>query len=188
MQAEIKRLISAGKVLWEEGLVTSHGGNLSCRYKDGIIITKTGTRLGFLEEKDFTIVPINSNPQEHPEASSELVVHLEIYKKTEAQAVIHAHPPFTVALSLQINEIVPLDTEGLLTFKRCPVIEVEEASASFELAQKTASHMEHYEIICVKGHGTFSAARDVEKALFLTSAVEFASKILLLNQVIKALL
>ncbi len=180
----IDQLITTGRILWEEGLVTSHGGNLSCRFKDSIIITKTGTKLGFLKEEDFVLVPLHGKPSDYPEASSELIVHLKIYENTEAKAVIHAHPPFTVALSLNLTEIVPIDIEGKLTFRKCPVIEVEKASASVELSEKVTEQLKNHKIICVKGHGTFCAAQTLEETLFFTSAVEFTSKIIFLNSLL----
>jgi len=182
----IDKLITTGRVLWEEGLVTSHGGNLSCRYEDKIIITKTGTKLGFLKKDDFVVVPISGKIGDYPEASSELIVHLEIYKNLNVNSIIHAHPPFSVALSFNVKEIIPIDTEGSLTFHKCPVIDVKEASASLELAQKVTECLKDNKITCVKGHGTFCATNNLEEALFLTSALEFASKILIFNQVIKA--
>ncbi len=185
----INRLIEIGRILWEENLITSHGGNLSHRVDEKLIlITKTGAKLGFLKEEDFTEVPIKADISHYPEASSELIVHLAIYKNTKAHAIIHAHPPFTVALSLKLKEIKPVDIEGKLTFKKCPVLEVKEATASLELANKICPYLSQNPVVCIKGHGTFAAHEDIEKALFVTSAVEFSSKVFFLNQLIKALL
>ncbi len=185
----IEQLILAGRVLWEEGLVTSHGGNLSIRTgSHTIIITKTGTKLGFLNKEDFIEVPIPSSKKVFPEASSELVVHSQIYlENPQATAVVHAHPLATVALSFHLEEITPMDVEGKLTFKSCPVIEVKKPHASKEMAQKVATCLKEYQIVCVKGHGTFATGKNLEEALFFTSSLEFSSKLLLI-QAKKALL
>ncbi len=55
---------------------------------------------------------IARNDRAMPLASAELAVHRSIYKKTSALAVVHAHPPYAVALSFTEKEIVPCDMEG----------------------------------------------------------------------------
>ena len=176
-----EKLAEIGRVLWEEGLVTSHGGNLSVRTSPRqILITKTGTKLGFLKPDDFLKVPIPSSKEEFPEASSELIVHSEIYMQTDHKAVVHAHPPHTVALSFLQEKIIPPDTEGRLTYKECPVIEVKRPHASEELAEAVARALRTNRIVCVKGHGTFAAGQKVEEALFFTSAVEFSARLIFL--------
>ena len=176
----IDKLIEAGRVLWEEGLVTSHGGNLSVRQGDSVFITRTGTKLGFLKKTDFVKVPIGVN--KFDAASSELIVHMAIYEHTTFKAVVHAHPKSAVALSFSLKEIVPLDFEGKLIFERCPVIDVSIPHASSELAGAVVECMKNgNRIVCVKGHGTFAASDNLEEALFLTSSLEFSACLLILN-------
>ncbi len=188
VMAPIQEIIEAGRALWEEGLVTSHGGNISVRVsEDHLIITKTGTKLGFLKDEDLIQIPIGSTKEEYPQASSELIVHSEIYKGVfDAKAVVHAHPFFTVLLSLKLKEIIPLDVEGRLTFKVCPVVEVGKPHASEELAKAVSSYLEKHPVVCVKGHGTFARGRNLDEALFYTSSVEFSSKLIFYTK--KALL
>jgi L-fuculose-phosphate aldolase len=172
----IKDIIFAGKVLYQEGLVNSHAGNISVRNKDKIYITKTGAMLGFLEEKD--IVEVGFEPSEKDkEASSELIVHREIYKKTDAKAIIHAHPVNMVALSFKIDRFIPIDSEGKLFIKEVPIIEAEVPSASREVAEKVSNTLKDYNIVVVKTHGSFVKAENLEKALNLTSDLEYCAKI-----------
>ncbi len=178
-----RELITVGRALWEEHLVTSHGGNLSLRLSPNkALITRTGAMLGFLKESDIIEVTIPSTREQFPKASSELVVHSRIYELTEAQAVVHAHPPITVFISLSSREIAPEDVEGKLTFSRCPIIEVEKPHASEEMAEAVAYHLKKNTIVCVRGHGTFARGKSPEEALFYTSSLEFSSRILLLKR------
>ena len=180
-------MITTGRLLWEEGLVTSHGGNLSVRVsQDRILITKTGTKLGTLEISDLIEVPLSSDRKEFPEASSELVVHQAIYTRTGAKAVVHAHPPYTVAMAEFTDEIVPRDVEGRLTYGKCPVVSVEKPHASEELAEAVAEALKKCKIVCVKGHGTFAVGKSLDEALFLTSSLEFSCKLLFITYTMKA--
>ncbi len=174
---DIKRqIIFAGEVLYKENLVNSHAGNISIRENDKIYITKTGAMLGYLTEND--IVEIDINPSEKDkEASSELIVHRRIYQKTNAKAVIHAHPVNMVALSFKLNRFVPIDSEGKLFIKEVPIIEAKIPSASEEVAEKVSSTLKEYDITVVKTHGSFVKADNLITALNLTSDLEYCAKI-----------
>ena len=64
-----------GKDLFDEGLTSSHGGNMSVRMGDRIIITRTGAMLGHLEDKDLIETGVEEDDSNIMLASSELVVH-----------------------------------------------------------------------------------------------------------------
>ncbi|MDQ7056286.1 MAG: class II aldolase/adducin family protein [Persephonella sp.] len=119
MERIIKEIIFTGKVLYNEGLVSSHAGNISARQGNSIFITKTGAMLGYLTEKDIVEVPVYETSQIDRVASSELIVHRAIYQTTDYKAVIiHAHPVNAVALSFFVDkEFVPIDNEGRPAFR-----------------------------------------------------------------------
>lgn len=177
----IREIIKIGRALWEEHLVTSHGGNISVREKDLVYITNTGTKLGFLKEDDISAIPIDAEKSAYPQISSEWDIHRNIYLNTKAQAIIHAHPTFTVALSLRLNRISAMDYEGALTFKSAKVID--NHNDRDLLIKSIVDVLRVDRIVVVKGHGTFAIGKNLEEALFLTSSLEFSSKvILLINQ------
>ena len=111
-----------GRDLYHLGLITLHAGNMSLRSGGRIWITRTGSMLGHLEPDDLVETPLSPEESRHPKASMELPVHLAIYRATSAQAILHAHPPSAVALSLVEEAIVPADSEGGYILGRVPVI------------------------------------------------------------------
>ena len=100
-----------GRNLFAQGLVSLQSGNLSIRLGDSLFITHRGTMLGSIEEGDLVQTGITKNGRATPMASSELPVHRSIYRHTSALSVVHAHPPYAVALSFMEEEIVPRDIE-----------------------------------------------------------------------------
>ena len=173
-----KDIIFTGKVLYKEGLVTSHAGNISVRYKDSIFITKTGRMLGFLRKGDIAEVPVFKEDQKDKEASSELIVHREIYKKTDANAIIHAHPVYATALTFKLKDFfIPIDNEGKLFIGKVPIVEVEKPTASLELALTVSETLKEYNICLVKTHGVFIKSDTLNYALKLCSDLEFCAKI-----------
>jgi len=103
---------SVGQGLFSQGLVSAQGGNLSVKLGEHLVITHRGSALGSIQEGDLIETGINKNNRATPLASQELGVHRCIYKTTSALAVVHAHPPYAVALSFTEDEIVPRDIEG----------------------------------------------------------------------------
>jgi len=175
---DIKRqIIFTGKALYEQKLITTHAGNISVFHNGKIYITKTGSMLGYLSEDD--ILEVDLKPSEKDKnASRELIVHRAIYQKTDAKAVIHAHPIHMVALSFKLKEkFVPIDSEGELFIGEVPVIEVNPPSASPELAEKVSEVLRHHSIVVVKRHGSFIKAKTLDKALQLTSDLEYCANI-----------
>ena len=180
MKNIIDQIVFTGKVLYREGLVNSHAGNISVRYKDSIYITKTGAMLGFLTERDIVKVPVFGKSEQDKEASSELIVHRAIYQNTDYSAIIHAHPVNAVAISFKLKDVfVPIDNEGKLFLGEVPIIEVEHPSGSPELAETLSDFFRDSEknVVIVKRHGSFVVHKDLNYALKLTSDLEFCSKV-----------
>ena len=177
MKSIIKDIIFTGKVLYQEGLITSHSGNISVREGNTIYITKTGSMLGFLTEEDIIKVDIDPTEKDS-EASRELIVHRAIYQKTDAKAIIHAHPVHMVSLSFNLhNEFTPIDSEGELFIGTVPIVDALIPSASQELADKVSDAMKNSDIVVVRRHGSFIKSHNLDKALQLTSDLEYCAKI-----------
>jgi len=175
----IEEIIFTGKVLYKEGLVNSHAGNISVRDGDYLYITKTGKMLGYLQKEDIKL-PIYYETEDDKIASSELIVHREIYKNTNAKAIIHAHPIYATALTFFLDsKFIPIDNEGKLFVGEVPILSVENASGSRELAEKLAKAFKetNKDIILIKKHGSFVISDTLNYALKLTSDLEFCGKI-----------
>jgi len=180
MKNIIDQIIFTGDILYREGLVNSHAGNISVRYKDSIYITRTGAMLGFLSEEDIVKVPVFGISEQDKTASSELIVHRAIYQKTDYTAVIHAHPVNAVALSFKLkNRFIPIDNEGRLFLGEVDILDVEQPSGSPLLAETLSEFFKNSNknVVIVKRHGSFVAHKDLNYALKLTSDLEFCSKV-----------
>jgi L-fuculose-phosphate aldolase len=171
---------TVGHDLFSGGLVSSHSGNLSIRLGERIIITRRDSRLGCLQEHDLVETGINKNDRSTPLASMELAVHRAIYQETRASAVVHAHPPHAIALSLSENEIVPSDAEGLTILGRVPVLGWHMKVKPGGLANIIAKALKEHKIIMVHGHGSFATGQLLEEACSYTTALEASCQILCL--------
>jgi len=80
-----------GRDLYDANMISSHGGNLSMRFGDRIIIKRRGAQLGRLKPHDLVETGLEKNDSAVALASTELIVHRAIYKQTPALAVVHCH-------------------------------------------------------------------------------------------------
>ncbi len=169
-----------GQDLVARGLVSSHSGNMSIRLGERIIITRRGSMLGCLEEHDLIETGVSKNDRSTPLASAELAVHRAIYQQTPALAVVHAHPPYAVALSLVETEIVPNCVEGLTTVGKVPVLGCRQEIRPEGLADIVAQTLKEHRIVMLRGHGSLAIGQLLEDAHNCTTALEESSQVICL--------
>jgi len=148
---------------------------MSVRTREGLLITKSGAPLGFLNESLLVSGPLD---RPIPGASVELPVHQHIYRNTDAAAVIHAHPPFAVVLSSLSGAIVPEDAEGGLLLGYVPVIIKDEILGFPEISGAVTALLREKVAVIVRGHGSFTRGESLEEAYSRASTLEASCKIL----------
>jgi len=168
-----------GRDLYLADLVSSHGGNLSVRLGDRVVIKRRGAMLGRLKEGDLIETGLEKPDSGVVLASTELVVHRAIYLATPALAVVHAHPRTAIALSLSREEIVPIDNEGSYLLHKVPVVAAEFASGSAEMVERLPAALREYKIVMLRGHGCFSTGQTLEEAFQWVSCLEESCQIIL---------
>jgi L-fuculose-phosphate aldolase len=95
-----EEIVRVGKKLWERQYVDGNGGNISVRVSPQYVLcTPTLCSKGDLGLEDFTLVDLeNCQICGDRQQTSEILLHLEIYKAVPAaKAVIHCHPPYATA-------------------------------------------------------------------------------------------
>jgi L-fuculose-phosphate aldolase len=178
MHYHIRKLIQVGRLLFEEGLVDARAGNLSVRIGQKMLITRRGSHLGTLKEHDFILLDITKTSILDSRASSELLVHREVYIKTQNLALVHAHPTAVIKLSFRTKKIVPKDGEGKTLLKSVKVIP-NLPSGSQKLAEAISDILSQDKLVVVRSHGVFSADTDPFYAYSHISVLEHSCKILL---------
>ncbi len=169
-----------GRDLFIQGLNSSHSGNMSLREKDMLWITQRGAPLARLTARQLVPVFLEDPACRPVTASSELPVHLEIHLRKGPGAVVHAHPPAAVALSLSQETIQPMDLEGCHHLPCVDVLASCEPYDPTQMAGAIGRALESSRIVVVRAHGTFAWGKDLWEAMHWSSALEHSSRILLL--------
>jgi len=171
-----------GRDLFLAGLISSHGGNMSVRMGDRILITRRGSMLAHLEERDVIDIGLDENDSAVALASTEIGVHRAIYQGTSALAIVHTHPPYAVAQSLHVDEIVPVDSEGSYLLHKVPVVACELTAGSAQVAALLPTWLKEYDIVMLRGHGPFAIGHLLEEAYQITSVLEMSCRVLTIEQ------
>lgn len=166
-----------GKKLVDTGLVESHFGNISVRVGSRMLITRSGLALDEITEDSVVEVVLEGTCALDMIASSEAIVHRAIYKNTPALAIVHAHCPFAVTMSLLAEDgtIEPADSEGQYFLGEIPI--VGGGIGSGELAGNVSSALAAHKVAIVYSHGTFAIGHSLDEAYVMTAQVEHSCKI-----------
>ena len=173
-----------GRDLFASSMISSHGGNLSIRLGDRLIIKRRGAMLGNLKPHDLIETGIEKNDSGVALASTELLVHRAVYMNTPALAICHCHPRTAIAFSLSRDELVPIDNEASYLLKKVPVVTEEFPSGTPEMANKVAEALKNYKIIMLRGHGSFATGQTLDEAFHWSSTLEESCQIALAAKLI----
>ncbi len=110
--------------IYDKGLTTTSGGNLSILDDDGNIwITPAGIDKGTLTRRDIVCVKPDGSCVGPHRPSSELPFHAQVYKmRPDLRAVLHAHPPALVSFSI-VRQSPNLDLMPTVR-KVCPEVQI----------------------------------------------------------------
>ncbi len=174
-----------GRKLTEKGYVAGHGGNISIRFGNKMLITRHGCTLEDIKIEDVIEVSIIGETSFDAISSTETIVHREIYRQTQNLAVIHAHTPYAIAISFFKEKLIPIDAEARHVLREVPI--VEGRAGSERLAMNVAEAIKKHHAVIVRGHGTFAASQTLELAYRLLCMVEKSAQQIYLTEILKRL-
>ncbi|MDP8968023.1 MAG: class II aldolase/adducin family protein [Actinomycetota bacterium] len=169
----------AGHELAASGLVVGLAGNVSARAGDLVAVTPTGGRLATLDAGEIAIVDLEGALVDAPLApTSELLLHLAVYRHFEAGAVVHTHPPMATAVACVADELPCIHYSllalgGSVRVGRYATFGTDELAASIveALAGRTAALM--------ASHGAVTYGADLPAAIDASELLEWACSVYL---------
>lgn len=168
-------LIRFYRLLRQYGHNDSHSGNISYLLDGDFFVTPTGACADTLESKDLVRCTMGDTPV--PAASLDQHAHRAIYRHNpEARAVIHCHNPYTVALTLNGEDFIPVDLEGQYYFPRVPVISISFKTYFEHSPILIATALAEYPVVVVRGHGVYAQGESIETAYKWVCSLEQSAK------------
>jgi L-fuculose-phosphate aldolase len=175
-----ERMVEVCRRLQELGLVTATDGNVSCRAGDGLLVTPSGTVKGALRPKDLLCVDLDGRVLGGSgKPSSELKMHLLVYRRrSDVNAVVHAHPPILTAMTLAgqpfLSEALP---EVWLTLGRVPTAPYATPSTE-EVPTAIEPFVADHQALLLERHGSLTFGGDLRQAYLRTEKLEQAARTL----------
>src|SRR5437660_895101 len=179
-------IVRVGQLMYERSYVVSSDGNVSVRLDDGrVVATPTQTCKGRMTEEMLAVTDTNGKALNDRKASSELAMHLLIYReRPDVKAVCHAHPPhgsaFAVA-GLAIDQ--PILSEVILTLGCVPLAEYGTPSTD-ELTTAMRPLVKHHNALLMANHGAVAYGADVWQAFDRLETLEHTARIAILARLL----
>ncbi|MFH8591902.1 class II aldolase/adducin family protein [Streptomyces rimosus] len=102
-------LVATARRTVADGLVVGTSGNVSVRVGDLVLVTPSGVPYYRLGPGDLTAVGLDGCPARGTlRPTSELPMHLAVYRATGARAVVHTHAAHATAVSTLVTELPPV--------------------------------------------------------------------------------
>ena len=178
MKKHINEIINVSNEIYNKGLVSGKAGNISKRIKastgDIVAITPTLKSLSDLKEEDIVLVDMDGNLLTKGKPSSEVGMHLEIYKKRDdVNAIVHTHSTYATGFAFSNKDLKRL--EGFGEIKNPYVASIEYAKpGTVELAKNAGEDIKNEDVLILKNHGVICVSDDLNEAKLLAVFVESA--------------
>lgn len=181
MKKYIQEIIDTGNNIYNKNLISGKSGNISSRINaasgDIIAITPTLKSLTGLKAEDLVLIDLDGNILSDGKPSSEVNMHLEIYKKREdVNAIVHTHSPYATGFAFSDKQIKRLEGFGEIKKPYLPSIEYEKPGSS-ELAESASKGIGDSDVLVLKNHGVICVGENLKEAESLAVFVEESAKI-----------
>lgn len=177
-----EKIVSICRRLNEKNYLASADGNVSYRISDReILITPAGVNKADMSVDDIAVITLD-NEIISGRPSSERMMHLEVYRQcSKARAVVHAHPPTSIAWSIACPELkeLPADcmSELILAVGKIPIAPYARPGTQ-QMGDVLAPYLPQCRVMILARHGALSWGEDLNEAYNGMERLEHAAVIL----------
>ncbi len=166
-------VVAAARALDAQGLNRGTSGNVSVRFRDGLLITPSGMPTDRTGPDDVVRLDLDGTHPPDQKPSSEWRFHRDILaSRPEFHAVVHAHPVYCTAFAM-CREAIPavhymIAAFGGPTVRCAPYAPYGTA----ELSDLALAALVDRNVCLLANHGMIAAGASLEKALWLAVELE----------------
>lgn len=182
----IKEIIEYGKLCGIKNFTPGYSGNISARYKNGLLITASGSSNGYLKPTQIVYTDFEGNSLEKgKKPSSEKFLHIEIYKqRPDINYIIHVHAPYLSSFASANKDLMaPIMAENVFYFGGIPLAEYALPSTR-ELVDNTIKFFDSYDAVLMANHGFIVGAKTIEDAYLKLELAESYAQVVLNTEIL----
>ena len=187
-----EEIVLVGKLLYEKGLIVATDGNISARLDDTtILITPSGLCKGLMTPDQLITIDLDGRKvgpttptNESLIPSSETAMHLEAFKqRPDVMAVVHAHPPHAIALSIVDISLADCMLPEAIVFLGLTPTTPYATPSSKENAAAIRKVITGHDALVLQRHGSLTVGSSPLNAFYRTETLEQIARITyMLNQ------
>lgn len=167
------RVAAAARELDAQGLNRGTSGNVSVRFRGGLLITPSGVPSGQIRDNDIVPLGLDGTHPPDQKPSSEWRFHRDILaSRPEVGAVVHAHPVYCTAFAMCGRQIPAVHymiaAFGGPTVRCAPYAPYGTA----ELSELALAALADRNVCLLANHGMIAAGASLDKALWLAVELE----------------
>ena len=170
-------LVAAARRTVSDGLVVGTSGNVSVRVGDTVLVTPSGVPYDRLGPADVTGVDLTGRQVIGTlTPTSELPMHLAVYHRTDARAVVHTHAVHATAVSVLVTELPCV--HYMAAALGGPVRVAPYATyGTEELAENTLRALAGRTGCLLQNHGTLTYGTTLDQAYDRTAQLEWMCRL-----------
>ena len=177
LEKERRDVVETCLFMQSNGLIVGTAGNVSIRVDDKIAISPSGVPYETMTAEDVVVFSMDGERVDGIlEPSSELPLHLSVYRETAAKAITHNHAPASTALGLVVDEIPPSHYYSAMLGGIIRVAPYAEFGTD-ELARNVTDALKDRSGALMKNHGAITIGPTVKKAAGLLPILEYVCEI-----------
>jgi L-fuculose-phosphate aldolase len=175
LERERERVAAASRLLAAEGLVVGTAGNVSERAGELVAITPTGAQLKDVTADQIAVVDLDGGQVDGQLApTSEIELHLGVYRRYDAGGVVHTHAPMATAVACVVEDELPVVHYQLLQLGGPIRVAPYRTFGTPELAEVTLDALDGRLAALMANHGAIAWAGDVDAAVDNSLLLEWA--------------
>jgi L-fuculose-phosphate aldolase len=178
-----KKLVLAYKNACELKLNELSSGNVSCRFKDGILISPTGATLESIREDSIVFIDAGQRWSAGQKPSSEWQLHAAVYRDNpDANAIVHTHSDHCVAVACSAKPLPGFHyLVGLFGGNDVPCVRYS-TFGSARLAEDVAVALRDRNACLMSNHGMTCRGADLDSAVKLAQRLEILCRQYILSR------
>lgn len=176
LEKERAEIIAYCLKMLADDLTVSTSGNISVRVDDLVAITPSGVDYDSLDPQDICVIDLDGNVVEGTRTpSTEVPLHLLVYRETDAKAVIHTHPVYSTVVGTLVDETPVI--HYMLSIHGGPVRVAPYATfGTQELADNVKSAMRDRSAVLMRNHGAVCWGDNLHTAFNRATYLEWVCK------------
>ncbi|MCI1788362.1 MAG: class II aldolase/adducin family protein [Actinomyces sp.] len=177
LEEQRRTVVETCLAMQKAGLVVGTAGNVSARDGDMVVISPSAVPYEEMRPEDVCVIDMDGTIIEGEyKPSSEMPLHLSVYRSTDARGITHNHAPASTAMGLVVDT-VPTSHYYSAMFGGPVRVAPYAPFGSLDLARNVTDALRDRHAALMANHGAITTGASLEAAASLLPYLEYICEI-----------